>query len=275
MVKAQKAQQADDCGNTSNRQRTYAFTYNNGNSDIAQLIQYFHDAQYVFQEEKGEEGTPHLQGVVRWANKKTFEVLKKDWPKIHWEVCKTWKAWKKSISYCTKTETRVGGVFTNIKGLEWRSTLKDPLENKELFNWQRNVLNLIKTEPDDRSINWYWDKDGGVGKSALSKHILMNYNATLVGGKANDAKYAIKGWMESNPQKDLDIIIFDIPRANAEFINYGVFEEIKNGAIFSGKYESGCIMFNPLHIIVFANEHPDTSKLSRNKWNITYATPTK
>ncbi len=274
MDEAQKAQKTVDCGNTSNRLRTYAFTYNNGNSEIAQLSQYFSNAQYVFQEERGEEGTDHLQGVVRWPNKKTFEVLKKDWPKIHWEVCKSHKSWKKSLEYCTKVESRVGGVFTNIKGLEWRSTLRDPMDGLELYGWQRNILTLIKEQADLRTINWVWEETGSIGKSVLVKHICMHYNATMIGGASKDGKYCVKEWLELNPNKDLDVVIYDQPMCN-NFMNYAALEEIKNGCMFSPKFKSGCVLFNSPHIIVFANFYPDKEKMSKDRWKIVYATATK
>ena len=43
-------------------------------------------------------------------------------------------------------------------------------------------------------------------------------------------------------------------------------EAIKNGCFFSGKYESGMVRFNSPHILVFANEPPERTKLSQDRW---------
>lgn len=79
-------------------------------------------------------------------------------------------------------------------------------------------------------------------------------------------------WMDTHEDEDPKIIICDIPRTNLEYINYGAIESIKNGMIYSGKYEGGqCIFDNP-HVVVFANELPDGSKMSRDRWRIHYIT---
>ena len=45
-------------------------------------------------------------------------------------------------------------------------------------------------------------------------------------------------------------------------------EEIKNGCFASSKYESKMVIMNSPHILCFANELPDTQKLSRDRWNL-------
>lgn len=65
-------------------------------------------------------------------------------------------------------------------------------------------------------------------------------------------------------------IMFDIPRANRGSISYASLESIKNGLICNTKYETGSKVFNPPHIIIFANFPPDKAdKLSKDRWKIT------
>jgi len=45
-------------------------------------------------------------------------------------------------------------------------------------------------------------------------------------------------------------------------------ESIKNGLFFSGKYESTQVVMNSPHLIIFANEPPDKSKMSADRWHI-------
>lgn len=64
------------------------------------------------------------------------------------------------------------------------------------------------------------------------------------------------------------LIVVDCPRSQQDYINYGAIEQIKNGLIFSGKYEGTQLVFNSPHVIVFANEPPDYSKMSMDRWNV-------
>jgi len=66
---------------------------------------------YVFQEETGEKGTKHLQGIFMFKNAVSFKKLKSNIPTAHIEVCRNQKA---SIRYCSKKETRTGEIYTNI-----------------------------------------------------------------------------------------------------------------------------------------------------------------
>jgi hypothetical protein len=64
------------------------------------------------------------------------------------------------------------------------------------------------------------------------------------------------------------IIIFDVPRANIDHINYDAIESMKNGCFFSGKYECAQVLMNSPHIIIFANSEPQRYNLSMDKWHI-------
>lgn len=97
------------------RARTYLFTLNNyTEEDIKHLVKEANqqEYEYIFQEEIGENGTPHLQGYIRWKNPKDFDTMKKLIPKAHLEVAINANAVK---AYVTKTETRNGDIYTNIE----------------------------------------------------------------------------------------------------------------------------------------------------------------
>lgn len=90
------------------RKRHWCFTVNNyTNDDIAQIHkekELLSCKSYCFQEEKGESGTPHLQGVISYKNAKTLSMMRKILPKAHWEVCRNVVA---SYAYCSKKDTRI------------------------------------------------------------------------------------------------------------------------------------------------------------------------
>lgn len=251
--------------------RNYIFTLNNyQQSSIENILKYFNDqkSQYIFQEEIGESGTPHLQGCVFFKNKISFNTLKQVMPRAHIEKCYKKKA---SIEYCSKAETAIGKVYTNIK---LKEKLIDPLENKTYHNWQQEIIDIISKTPDDRTINWFYDYTGNIGKTSFCKHLCMKHNqeCLYLSGKGNDIKYAVKEFIENN---NLKIALFDYSRTQENYISYQSIEEIKNGIFFSGKYEGKMCIFNNPHIICFANYPPDEDKLSKDRWYIKDITPNK
>jgi len=71
------------------------------------------------------------------------------------------------------------------------------------------------------------------------------------------------------PEERLETMIIDVPRDNGNNISYKAIESIKNGMIYSPKYEGGYKLFNSPHIIVFANQAPQQERLSSDRWVIT------
>ena len=51
-------------------------------------------------------------------------------------------------------------------------------------------------------------------------------------------------------------------------MNYSVIEHLKNGRIFSSKYESKIMKFACPYIIIYANFMPNKEKLSEDRWDI-------
>lgn len=259
-------------GNTKDRAKAWVFTINNPEVDKhVKLIEKFKKEddkinveEYVFQMERGKKGTIHLQGYIKFTKKHTFNVVKDYIDKrCHLEKC---RKINKSISYCCKCDTRIAGPYTNIENLEFRETIKDPLKDIELYEWQEDVVNIVNSEPDKRTIYWYYDEIGNTGKSALVKHLILNYGVIVLGGLKNDMFYALTKLIDDN--KNIKNIVVDVPRAIKNKISMSAFEEIKNGVLFSGKYESKSIVFNNPNIIIFANFEPNYEKLSLDRWKV-------
>lgn len=64
------------------------------------------------------------------------------------------------------------------------------------------------------------------------------------------------------------IVILNLSRQSEGAFSYASVESIKDGLVFSGKYEGGSKLFPRPHVIVFANWNPDLSKLSLDRWDI-------
>jgi hypothetical protein len=82
-------------------------------------------------------------------------------------------------------------------------------------------------------------------------------------GKSNDMYHTISKFPNKN-----EVFIVDCPRSMQDYINYGAIEQIKNGLIFSGKYEGAQLVFNCPHVICFANVAPEIEKMSADRWGI-------
>jgi len=222
--------------------------------------------RFAYQFEVGEEsGTPHLEGLILFKNARSFGSIKKKLTRAHIEVMKG--TVKQAFLYCTKLKTRVAGPWTNmdshLKYVEQPPT--GCLSGTILKEWQENLLSYISEEPTYREILWIFDAEGNAGKTSISKHICqMNDDAIVVSGKASDMKFAIATMVhKGTPPKT---IILDIPRSMEGYVSYGGIEELKNGIFFSGKYESGMVMYDNPHVVVMANFLPEYDMLSQDRW---------
>ncbi len=116
-------------------------------------------------------------------------------------------------------------------------------------------------ETDDRTIHWYWDAEGNSGKTAFCKYMYKWEQAVILqGGKYADIAYA----MPEYPH----MVLMNIPRSSELVVNYSAIEAIKDGLMFSGKYESKMKMWNPPHLVVFANFEPNKEQLSKDRWHV-------
>ncbi len=101
------------CASTPpSRSRNWFFTLNNYNDNEIDTIynEIFKTnlVTLVFQEEKGENGTPHLQGCTAYKNARSFDSMKKLLPRANWSKVKNLK---NALAYCCKDETRNGKVW--------------------------------------------------------------------------------------------------------------------------------------------------------------------
>lgn len=257
----------EESGNTKQipPAKLWCFTWNNPTvtgDELANSIQQHNSSNnYVFQYEMGESGTPHFQGFIAFKNKVRPKGLFGT-DAIHWE-----KKGKKStighnINYCTK-EPRLAGP--------WLKGFKKPRERRELNfewrDWQRRLQDIARSDPDDRSIYWYWSEAGSVGKSVMAEWLLLNFNSVICSGKAADMKYLIAEY-EENKGFYPDVIIFDVPRSSSQYISYTGMEEIKNGIFCSQKYKCKMVVMPHPHVFVFANEEPDEDQISVDRLKV-------
>lgn len=228
-----------------------------------------HCSKFLFQEETcPTTGELHLQGACVFKKKLRPLSLQLD-PRIHWEKMKG--TWQESVDYCSKEESRAVDSFRFHHGF----LLPEPLRIiSTLRPWQQALVSTLTDasgnlkDASDRSIHWYWEPTGNVGKTALAKYLVHHFGALVVGGKGADCKYGVVSYKEQHGAFP-KLIIYNVPRSfNTEFICWEALESIKDGLFYSTKYESAMACFNSPHVVVFANEYPDVSKLSQDRWII-------
>lgn len=263
MSKTKSVPSVPEGGNTKtppNPALCWCFTYCNYTSaELTKILETLCSkcSRYIVGEEIAPKtGTPHLQGWIKLKckNRPTSLKLMKQ---IHWEKAKGDEA--SNVKYCSKE----GKYHTNIKFPKPIKTLDD----KSLYKWQKDLLDILVKEPDERHIYWYWEDQGNVGKSAFCKYLAYKKGALMVDGKGADIMKAIDGYVEESGDFP-EIIIVDCPRDKIDYLNYGAIEKVKNGHIFSPKYESKQLIFNCPHVVVFANETPDMTKWSKDRYKI-------
>lgn len=216
---------------------------------------------FVYQLEKGEEsGILHYQGYVRFVGKKRpvqyFGIKEMSFRKARFV--------KNLAAYCQKTDTRMappvfGGDVRPIRPL-------NVLAEENLYPWQKEIVDEVKQVPDDRKILWVWEASGGVGKSTFTKFLVVKHHAIVSGGKTADMFNQILE--EINQARPPEVVVIDVPRNSLGFINYSAIEKVKDGLFYSGKYEGGMCVYNPPHVIIFANEAPAYDKMSADRWDV-------
>ena len=253
-----------DSSTVTMRSRKYVFTLNNYEEDnISQISQYLgkYSKEYIFGKEVGEKTeTPHLQGYIEFPNDKKFIEIKNQCEALgRAHFIKAKGTAKQNYDYCSKE----GDFYTNIE-------IPRPLKIiSDLFPWQNTLAEMLKNEPDDRSVIWIYDDLGNNGKSCFLKWCVMNLNCIFTtGGKGSD----ILNLCMNNKDKLLKnncLVMWSCAReTDYDHIRYGIIETIKDGIICNTKYEAHSFICNSPHVLILANEMPNMQKLTKDRWKI-------
>lgn len=206
----------------------------------------------VFQEE--EEQTKHLQGCLSFNTKgRPFNLLTNR--RIHWEKKSSKSTLLQCRFYCVDPNKRIENGRVWLRGWKPPRPVKT-IEKSKLYQWQNEILDIIKNEPDDRTIYWYWSEKGGIGKTTFCKYLVVNHDAIVLSGKSTDVKYAISEYKAKTGDTP-ELLLWNIPRTfSMEYLNWEAMENVKDMLFFSGKYEGGMTCGNPPHLFIFANCEP-------------------
>lgn len=241
-----------------NSGKRWCFTYNNYDKNwMDQMAPIFkvHGVKWKVGVEVGESGTPHLQGYIECESKlrpmERFKLPKE----IHWEAAKG---------------NRIQNIKYVCKEGNYHGNLPDVYipECVEPWGWQIDVKKIMEKPIDNRSIEWFWEPTGNVGKSDIVRWLVVEHNAMICAGKAADMKYQILNHFKMTGEVTWNVV-FDVPRSMEKYLSYSGIEEIKNGLFASSKYESGTYTGPRPRVFVFANFAPEPGlEMSADRFNI-------
>lgn len=261
----------------------------------------------VFGYETASTGTPHLQGYIVFKNVKRFTTVqrllpenahieaKQGSPKQAAEYCKKdglykefgtppysnstpfdrfceWVLQEHNRTGSIPSEREVAQAFPALY-VRYSKKLSDLarhlcpepiLQEGDLNDWQKDLYDMFDHEPDDRTIIFVPDEEGGKGKTWFQRYMQTKHpdKVQCLGiGKRDDIAHSI--------DENKSIFLFNVPRGGMEFLNYHVLEQLKDRLVYAPKYASRMkVMKNHPHVVVFSNESPDESKMTRDRYYI-------
>lgn len=144
-------------------------------------------------------------------------------------------------------------------------------EDVETFNgWQKGLRFETESKGNQRKITWVYDPIGGKGKTYYCKALVaLNPKKYLSLGSCHssrDAATIIQGAM--NCGWTGDTILVNFSRQASDHKIYEWLENIRDGFMTVTKYAGEVLLFNNLHMQVFANWIPNINALSEDRWDI-------
>lgn len=222
--------------------KKFIFVWNNYPENwLDQLDQKFKGMRWKAGEEVGKCGTPHIQGYLE-SDTRIRPIEKFKIKEIHWEIAKGNR--QENLKYATKDGKTHGN-------------LPDPyiVTCPEPRGWQLHVKEVAEAPICDRSIDWYWEPHGKVGKSDVVRWLVMKQSCQICSGKSSDMKFQIMNHYVKTGEYTFNVV-FDVPRSMEKYLSYTGMEEVKNAVFSSPKYESGMYVGPRPRMFVFANFPP-------------------
>lgn len=294
------------------RSNRICFTLNNYTPEdkerIQQKLQDYHKdgrCKYgILGYEKGESGTPHIQGFLhmdgkpkdcglKWWREKFGELSRahienargsdgdndkycsKDGDcfrvGVPLETCGKWEQIADAASRGLDAIREQDAEFYCKSFFQARAMVDYELTRKkpeplevELRDWQQQAVAKL-TNQSTRQITFVVDEVGGKGKTLLASYLSRNLNAFRCGG----GKHADLAYMWTKREPTTEMVAIDLTRTlDPQYYPYHFMEDLKNGFMTSTKYTSTSFEFPPQKVIVFTNQMPDKTKLSADRYEI-------
>jgi len=240
------------------RSRNWCFTLNNPIEEpsIPDIARYL-----VFGREKGESGTPHLQGFICYHNPVYFSRVQKFIPQAHWEVAKG--SFEQASAYCKKdgdfvefgdppiTQKRKGEMNIERWDLARKACLEgrvDDIPSELYIKYYRTFQAIAKDHPvkvnglDETTGEWFYGTTG-TGKSRTARQLYPD--AYLKG---------CNKWWDGYIGQDI-VIIEDFDRVHACLGHH--LKIWGDHYSFPAEVKGGQIVIRPKRIIITSNWRPE------------------
>lgn len=245
----------------NNRSRAWCFTCNNYTDEDEEKFKNFPSEYLIYGREKGEEGTPHLQGFIYFASQRTLNGLKKKLhPTAHFEPTRDIPA---SIVYCKKE-----GDFHEQGCMPSQGRRHDLEDIKRMFDEKHDMLSVAQTNFEyfvqyHRAFERYQtllQKPRNPEKSP--PHVIWLYGPTGT-GKSRWAYDKYPGNMSRYPKPpgpwfdgylQQEIVILD--DFDPTHINFRNFLHLLDRYPHQVPVKGGFVQFNSDVIIITADRHP-------------------
>lgn len=247
------------------RRRDYCFTLNNPtdhDKELARQLASNSKVRYlILGNEKGDSGTPHIQGYVYCTNAVVFSTIQKLLPRAHIEPCKGTP--DHNIEYCSKSgdyieygDRPINQKRKGEKGAEyWESNKKLAISGEldlvdpKLFLTHYRSLKCItadhRTMPEDLPDcdNYWYYGDTGTGKSYKARNDNPGHYLKMC-----------NKWWDDYKNEDV-VIIEDFDKAHAVLGHH--LKIWADRYAFPAEIKGGKLNLRPRKIIVTSNWSPD------------------
>uniref|UniRef100_UPI0040481752 hypothetical protein n=1 Tax=Polaribacter sp. TaxID=1920175 RepID=UPI0040481752 len=165
--------------------RGYAFTINNYTDEDVALSKALNYTYIILGNEKGDEGTPHIQGFVYFKSPISFSSIKKKLPRAHIEITKG--TVQQNIEYCSKQEVlftdgtppQVQGKRNDLESVKQAVMEQQSMEhiilnypaNYQTIKYAETIQKYLeKPRTEKPTVEWYYGKTGtGKTRTAFEK----------------------------------------------------------------------------------------------------------
>ena len=182
------------------------------------------------------------------------------------------KIWKHpSIQDVMKDQMQQPSDVLGLQALYKLKPMPTPkYRNHILSPWQQSIYDIISEEPDERTILWIFDKQGGAGKTWFCRKLAIDnpdlfYTVNDLGGSKNAATI-IQSAYESGWQGHC--LLINLARDDQDHSIYKPIENIKDGLTTTTKYVGKTTIGPQPHVVIFANFYPNYWKLTMDRWDV-------
>lgn len=179
-----------------------------------------------------------------------------------------------SFQYAMKPDTRVKGPWSD-KPLYLGADLN--VIHDAPYPWQREFRSHLMGPADDRTIFWFRNPDGCVGKSLFVKYMCFRYKCwKLAIGKSHQLRSVVAEVVEQ--KGGMDAWLIDLPRklgsedSVADLVCAA--EDIKNGHVSCAMYgKAKQVFMKTSHVVFFTNYDCPREFASADRWKVCTVDP--